>query len=77
MYHKEAKWGDVHWINLAEDKDKWQVGSYEHNIENKMKKFRVTHNAGNFLTSPKTVSVLKRTKADACECGNETSGSIK
>jgi len=23
MYHKEAKWGDVHWINLAKDKDKW------------------------------------------------------
>jgi hypothetical protein len=23
MYHKEAKWGDVHWINLAVDKDKW------------------------------------------------------
>jgi len=23
MYHKEAKWGDVHWISLAKDKDKW------------------------------------------------------
>ena len=53
------------------------VGSYEHNIENKVMKFRVPHNTSNFLTSPKTVSVFTWAKADACECGNELSSSIK
>ena len=53
------------------------VGSYENNTENKIMKFRVPHNAGNFLTSPKTVSVFTWAKEDACECGNEPSGSIK
>jgi hypothetical protein len=23
IYHQEVKWGNVHWINLAEGKDKW------------------------------------------------------
>jgi hypothetical protein len=46
------------------------VRSYKQSIENKVIKFRVPQNAGNFLTSSKTISVFIITMAGACECGN-------
>jgi hypothetical protein len=41
----EIGWGDVDWIDLAEDRDQWRA------LVNTMMNFRVPENARNFLSS--------------------------
>ena len=52
---KEIGWEGVDWIDLAQDRDKWQA------VVNTVKNLQVTSNAGNFLTSRGTVSFSRRT----------------
>jgi hypothetical protein len=42
---REIGWGDMDWIDLAEDRDKWRA------LVNKVMNLRVPYNAGNFLSS--------------------------
>jgi hypothetical protein len=41
----EIGFGDVDWIHLAQDRDRWRA------LVNTVMSLRVTQNAGNFLTS--------------------------
>jgi len=41
----EVGWGDMDWIDLAQDTDRWRV------LVNAVMNLRVPQNAGNFLTS--------------------------
>jgi hypothetical protein len=42
---REIRFGDVDWINLAQDRDRWRA------FVNTVMNLRVPYNAGNFLTS--------------------------
>jgi CRISPR/Cas system-associated protein Cas7 (RAMP superfamily) len=42
---KEVGWGVTDWIDLAQDRDRWQA------LLNAVMNLRVQYNAGNFLTS--------------------------
>jgi hypothetical protein len=46
--------GGVDWIKLAQDRDKWQT------LVNFVVNYRVTQNAGNFLTNCKPVSFSRQ-----------------
>jgi hypothetical protein len=52
---REIGWGDMDWINLAQDRDQWQV------LVNRVMKLRVAYNSGKFLSSCATVG-LSRTQ---------------
>jgi hypothetical protein len=47
--------GDMDWIDLAQDRDRWRV------LMNTAMNLQVPLNAGNFLTSCETVSFSRRT----------------
>jgi hypothetical protein len=42
---QEVRWGDMDWIDLAQDRDRWR------DFVNATMNLRVLQNAGNFLTS--------------------------
>jgi CRISPR/Cas system-associated protein Cas7 (RAMP superfamily) len=44
MYLHEAGWVDMDWIDLAEDRDRWQA------VVKAVMSLWVTYNVGNFLT---------------------------
>ena len=48
---QELEWGDMDWIDLAQDGDKYQA------LANAVTNIQVTLNAVNFLTSGGTVSL--------------------
>jgi hypothetical protein len=52
MYLQEAGWVDMDWIDLAEDRDRWQA------VVKAIMSRLVTYNVGNFLTR---VSFSRRT----------------
>jgi len=52
---EEVGWGGMDWINLAQDRDKWQA------LVNAVMNLWVPKNAANFLTSSGPVSFSKRT----------------
>ena len=52
---QEVGYGHVDWIGLAQDRDGWRK------LVNAVMNLRVPQNAGNFLTSCKPVSSLRRT----------------
>jgi len=41
---QEVGWGDMDWIDLPQDRDRWL------SIVDEIRNFRVPENAGNFLT---------------------------
>jgi hypothetical protein len=41
---REVGWGDMDWINLAQDRDRWR------DLVNVAMNFQVPENAGNFIT---------------------------
>jgi len=52
---QEVEYGSVDWIGLAQDRDRWRT------LVSAVMNLRVPRNAGNFLTSCKTVSFSRRT----------------
>jgi hypothetical protein len=54
---KELGCGDMDWIELAQDGDRWRA------LMNDVMNLRVPQNAGNLLTSCKPVSFSRRTAA--------------
>ena len=52
---QEVGCGHVDWIGLAQDRDRWRT------LVSAVMNLRVPWNAGNFLTSCKPVSFLRRT----------------
>jgi hypothetical protein len=51
----EIGWEGVDWMHLAQERNSWWA------VVNTVINLRVPQNAGNFLTSPVTVSFLRRT----------------
>jgi hypothetical protein len=45
MYLREIRWGDMDWIDLAQDRDQWKA------LVNAVMNLRVPYNAGKFLNS--------------------------
>jgi hypothetical protein len=45
MYIQEVGWGGIDWIDMAQDRDRWQA------LVSAVMNLRVPQNAGNFLTS--------------------------
>ena len=52
---EEVGWGGMNWIDLSQDRDRWQA------LVIVVMKLWVLKNAGNFLTSSGPVSFSKRT----------------
>jgi hypothetical protein len=52
---EEVGWGGTDWIDLAQDRDRWQA------LVNAVMNLWFPKNAGNFLTSSGPVSFSKRT----------------
>ena len=52
---QEVGFGYMDWIGLAQDKDRWRT------LVSAVMNLRVPWNTGNFLTSCKPVSFLRRT----------------
>jgi len=66
---QEVGCGYMDWIGLVQNRERWRT------FVSAVMNIRVPWNAGNFLTSCKQVSFSR--VVDACECGNELSGSVK
>ena len=45
MDHQEVEWGDMDWIGLVQDRNRWRV------VVNAVINLSVSYNAGNFLSS--------------------------
>jgi hypothetical protein len=45
MDFQEVGWGDMDWIDMAQDRDRWRA------LVSAVMNLRVPYNAGNFLTS--------------------------
>jgi hypothetical protein len=53
---KEIVWGDVNWIDLAQDRDQWRA------LMNTIMNFRVPNNAGKILSSCTIGGFSRRTQ---------------
>jgi hypothetical protein len=55
MNLKEVLWGNLHWISLTQDRDRWRA------LANEVMNLRLLLNEGNFLTSYEPFSFSRRT----------------